>query len=120
MQSQRDSEVPDDVRVAQAIDCVLELERAAQSAIAECEKQGQELLEHARQERRNILQRAQDRVVALHTRAAHAFDQRAAQAREQHARPPASVFAQRNDPDRLRAAIEKLADRLIGIGDEEV
>jgi vacuolar-type H+-ATPase subunit F/Vma7 len=70
--------------------------------------------------RRNILQRAHDRVVALHTRAAHALEQRIAQVREQHARPVAGTIAQCDDPARLRAAIEKLADRLIGMGDEEI
>jgi vacuolar-type H+-ATPase subunit H len=119
-QPQRDSVVPYDMRVAQAVDRVLEVERAAQAAIAECETKSQALLEQARQQRRNILQRAHDRVVALHTRAAHALEQRIAQVREQHARPVAGTIAQCDDPARLRAAIEKLADRLIGMGDEEI
>ncbi len=118
-QSQRESEVPYDERVAQAIDRVLKLERAAQSAISECETNSQALLEQARQQRRDILQRAHDRIVALHTRAAHAVEQRVAQVRERQARPVAGIFEQRDDPARLRTAIEKLADRLIGIGNEE-
>jgi len=117
--SQHGSVDPYDRRVAQAIDRVLEVERAAQAAVAECKTTGQALLEQARQQRRNILQRAHDRIVALHTRAARAFEQRVAQVRDQHGRPGAGAFAQRDDPARLRAAIEKLADRLIGIGDEE-
>jgi vacuolar-type H+-ATPase subunit H len=118
-QLQRDSEVPYDVRVAQAIDRVLEVERAAQSAIAECEKQGQELLEHARQQRRDILERARNRIVALHMRAARSFEQQVAQIREQHDRPVVGAFAQHAGHASLQAALGKLADHLIGIGDEE-
>jgi vacuolar-type H+-ATPase subunit H len=117
-QTQRDSAVPYDMRVAQAIDRVLDVERAAQFAIAECEKQGQELLEHARQQRRDILARAHNRIVALHVRAARAFEQQVAQIREHHGRPVVGTLAQHADPASLQAAIGRLADRLIG-SDEE-
>ena len=118
-QAQRNSDVPYDMRVAQAIDRVLEVERAAQSAIAECEKQGQELLEHARQQRRDILERAHNRIVALHMRAARSFEQQVAQIREPQDRPVVGSFAQHADHASLQAAVGKLADRLIGVGDEE-
>ena len=117
-QPQRDSEVPYDMRVAQAIDRVLEAERAAQSAIAECEQQGHKLLEHARQQRREILERARNRIVALHIRAARSFEQQVAQIREQYGRAVMDTFAHPDHPS-LHTAIGKLADRLIGIGDEE-
>ncbi len=114
-----DSNVPHDLRVAQAMDRVLEAERAAQSAIVDCEKQGQALLEQARQQRRDILQRAHDRIVALHTRAAHAFELKVVQVRQQNDRPVPDTFVQYADEARLQAAIEKLADRLLVGGDEE-
>ena len=56
------------------MDRVLEAERLARSAIAECEKQCHESLEQARRERRAVLERAQQRIITLHTRAARALD----------------------------------------------
>jgi hypothetical protein len=105
-----------DVRVARAIDRVLEAERIAQVTVVECEKQGQESLERARQQRRTILERTQQRIVALHTRAARALERRVAQVREQHGQDATGGIA---DHQRLQAAIGILADRLIGLGDEE-
>jgi cell division septum initiation protein DivIVA len=113
------SDEPYDMRVAQAMDRVLEAERAAQSAIVDCEKQSQALLEQARQQRRNILQRAHDRIVALHTRSARAFELQVVQVRQQNDRPVPDTFVQYADQSRLQAEIEKLADRLIVSGDEE-
>jgi vacuolar-type H+-ATPase subunit H len=119
-QTQHGSEVPDDLRVAHAIDRVLETERAAQSAIAECEKQCQESLERARQERRAILERARERVVALHTKAARALELRNPQVREQHRQAVATAATQHADHPQAQAAIEKLADWLTAVGDEEI
>ncbi|MGO9933408.1 MAG: hypothetical protein ACLPV8_16580 [Steroidobacteraceae bacterium] len=118
-QSERDSDVPYDTRIARAIDRVLEVERDARSAIADCEKQGRELMERARQQRRHIADRAHDRIVALHTRAARALKQQVAQVREQHGRPVSGGFGQGADHAHMQAALEKLADRLIGAGSEE-
>jgi vacuolar-type H+-ATPase subunit H len=104
---------------AQAIDRVLQAEQAAQSAIADCEKQGRESLELARQQRRTILERAQQRIVALHTRAARGLEQRLAQIRELQARRVAGTVAQTTDGARMQAATEKLVDRLLSV-DEEI
>jgi vacuolar-type H+-ATPase subunit H len=119
-QTQHGSEVRDDMRVAHAIDRVLEAERAAQSAIAECEKQCQESLERGRQQRRTILERTHERVVALHTKAARALEQRNTQLREQHGQAVATAVTQHADHARAQAALEKLVDRLTGVGDEEI
>lgn len=119
-QMQRDSDAEYDTRVARAIDRVLEAERAAQSAIGECEKQTQESLEHARQQRRSILERAQKLIVALHTRAARTFDRQAAQIHQQPGKTVPGAAAQQADRARPLAAIERLADRLIGVGNEEI
>lgn len=112
----RSGDAPDGDRVAQAIDRVLDAERSAQFAISDCEKQGQEALERARQQRRAILERAQQRIVALHTRAARALEQRVVQARQPQERPVAGTIAPEIDHTRVQAAIDALADRLIGIG----
>jgi hypothetical protein len=119
-QTPRDADAPDDGGVAHAIDRVLDAEHIAQAAIADCEKQGLESLEQARQQRRSILERAQQRVVALHIRAARALEQRVAQVREPHGRTVAGTMAPEIDHTRVQAAINKLADRLIGNGDEGI
>lgn len=117
-QPPRDGDNPHDKGVAQAIDRVLGAERDAQSAIADCEKQGLESLELARQQRRTILERAQQRMVALHTGAARAIEQRVAQVREPHGLSGAGTTASETDHARMQAAVGKLADCLIGIGEE--
>ncbi len=94
------------------MDRVLEAERAARSAIAECELEVQASLEGARQQRRTILQRAHDRIMALHVRAAHTLDERIATVLEQHAQGPDLAAAPRTDAGRLRAALEGLVERL--------
>jgi vacuolar-type H+-ATPase subunit H len=119
-QMQRDIDVQYDARIARAIDRVLEAERVAQAAIAECKRHTQESLEHARQKRRTILEHAHERIVALHTRAARALEERAAQVLEPHGQGVVSVSAPSADRARSQAAIETLADRLTGVGDEEV
>ena len=101
-----------DASVAAAMDRVLEAERAARSAIAECELEAQASLERARQQRRSILQRAHDRIMALHLVAARTLDERSANILKQPAQAPDLAAAQRTDAGRLRAALEGLAERL--------
>lgn len=104
-----------DARVANAMNRVLEAERSARAAVADCESQMQALMEQARQQRRNILERAQKRVLALHARSAQSVARRA----ERILGPgeTASV-GQPVDRARLRAAIERLLERLTAAGDE--
>jgi hypothetical protein len=125
MSTERDGTSPlsgvpaDDARVARAMDRVLEAERVSRAAIAECEKQVEESLEQARQQRRAILERAQRRIVALHTRAARTVEQRVAQIRKLHEPAAGGGIGQHANRARLQAAIEKLADHLISLRDEE-
>jgi F0F1-type ATP synthase membrane subunit b/b' len=119
IEATRNADAFDDKRIAHAIDRVLDAERIAQSAVAECEKEGLAALEQARQQRRALLERAQQRIVALHIRAARALEHRVAQLREQHGRAVAGKTVQDIDRTRLQAAIDKLADGLIVVGDEE-
>ena len=107
-----DSPVGADALVARAMDRTLEAERAAQAAMAVCERETAELLERARQQRRIILERAQARIVAIHTRAARNLERQAARIA---AKMPQSSAA---DPDQLSAssrratALARLAARL--------
>lgn len=101
-----DSPVGADALVARAMDRTLEAERAAQAAIAECERQTAEVLERARQQRRTVLECAQARIVALHTRAARNLVRKAAP------RSAVAAIDQLSDPSRRARALARLAARL--------
>jgi hypothetical protein len=94
------------------MDRVLEAERNAQLAIADCEQRMQDALENARQQRRTILERAHARIVALQVRAARALELRTARIREQQEKPAGEGAAQDQDRAQLRAAIDRLIERL--------
>ena len=99
---------------------VLEAERAAQSAVEDCEKQCLALIEDARQRRRNILERAHERIVALHTQAAQALGQRNPSAGEPRGDAGTTILSRHADHARTPTAIEKLADLLTSVLDREV
>ena len=116
-QTNRDMDLRYDARVAGAMNRVLEAERSAQSAVADCEQRMLASLEHARQQRRTILQRAHERIMALQARVAGALGQRTSQIREQHGGALESAAVQGADRARLQAAIERLAERLTCVAD---
>jgi hypothetical protein len=101
-----------DVLVVRAMDRVLESERAAQTALAECERNCEQMLERSREQRRAILERAHARIVALHTRAARALELRTAEIVEQRRQTAAATAARQSDPARLTDALERLAIEL--------
>ena len=98
--------------VARAMDRVLQAERAAQAAVAECERICADILERARQQGRATLERAQMRIVALHARAAKGLDLRAAALTEERRKAAAVAVAELSDSNRRSAALERLAARL--------
>ena len=116
-QTYRDMDPEHDALLARAIDHVLEAERSAQIAVADFERQTIESLELARQQRRTILERAHRRIMTLHARVSHALEQRTAQIRESQGEIPDGGAAQAPDRERLRAAIERLAERLTTVAD---
>lgn len=97
----------------EAMNRVLESERQAEATIADVESRCKEQVERARGERRAILDRAQSRIVRLHTRAAQILEQRrgeiAAAARQSAAR-----IGTDEAPERLEVALEQLVSQLIG------
>jgi vacuolar-type H+-ATPase subunit H len=101
-----------DPQAGQAIERVLEAERAAQAAVAECERAGSVVLEAARQRARGIVERAQARTVALHGRAAKKVERCAAAIMEQRMKTAAEEVKQLSDPDWLRLALERVAAQL--------
>jgi len=107
-----------DALVSDAMDRVLAAERAAQDAIAECERDYGQALESARQQGRAILERAEARIVALHARAAQALTRRAAEAAEQRRVSGTLTVEQLSDPARRAAALVRLAARLTSTAPE--
>jgi len=102
---------PADALAVRAMGRVLAAEREAEAQIAECERRCQEEIEEARAARRALLARAQQRIVALHERAARAAAERSAallaQSRAQAQGTPAPP------PARMQAALESLVTQLI-------
>lgn len=105
-------EVERDPVAAQAIERVLQAERAAEAAVAACEGAGSKVLETARQRARGIVERAQARTVALHGRAARKVDARAAALMEQRMKSAAEAVKELSDPARLGVALEAVAAQL--------
>ena len=101
-----------DPAAAQAIDRVLEAERAAQAAVAACERAGSKVLDAAREQARGIFDRAQARTVALHGRAAKKLEQCAAAFMEERMKAAAEAVKQLSDPGRLGVALERVATQL--------
>jgi vacuolar-type H+-ATPase subunit H len=97
---------------AAAMERVLQAEREATAAIAECERAGTEAVERAREQRRAILERAQARIVALHARAAQALERRGEEILQKHLRSSTAEVEQLADPARRQAALGRLAARL--------
>jgi len=109
-----DSRTEPDSLAASAMNRVLDSERQAQVTIAECERSCSEQLERARQQRRAILERAQARIVALHTRAAQRLEQRTAEVMEESRRSAAGAGTGLEAPGRRDEALERLVSQLIG------
>ena len=114
-----DDAVGYDARIAEAMNRVLEAERAAQAAIIDCEQQQQVSLEHARQQRRSILDRAHARVMALHERATRGLEQRTAQILAQQGEAPRAAAEPTADSAHLQAAMERLVERLTSVAEED-
>jgi hypothetical protein len=91
---------------------VLQSEREAQAAFAEQERLCSEQIEQARQRRRAILEHAHARIVALHTRAAKALQQRSADIAEQAARSEQCSAPEAGSAERWESALERLLQRL--------
>ena len=103
---------PSEVAATAAMDRVLQAERDALAAVAECERVSAAELERAREERRTLLERTQARIVRLHGRAAAALERRAADILEGHLRSATAQVEQLADPQRRHAALERLGERL--------
>jgi hypothetical protein len=118
IQTDESTDLPYDAQVAAAMNRVLAAEQAARAEIADCGQQMQAALEHARQQRRTILERSRARITALHVRAAHALGERTALALEQRAESLGPPVAQGDVSEHLQAALQALAEHLTQPTDE--
>jgi len=107
-----------EVAATAAMARVLQAERDALAAMAECERLSATELEQARQRRRTLLERTQARIVALHARAAQQLERRAAEILERHLRSVTAEVEQLADPERRQTALERLAARLTTVEGE--
>jgi vacuolar-type H+-ATPase subunit H len=102
--------VPEQDRtVADAINRVLEVERAASAAIVEAELTAKVTIEAAREARRRILERARQRVMRMHERAEVRLATRLAQL---DATAAADEHRARLSPDEADAVLAIVATRL--------
>jgi len=97
---------------AGAIDRVLQAERDARAAVLACEQASSGVLEIARQQARQIFERAQAQTVALHGRAAKALEVCAIGIMERRMKTAAETVKKLSDPALLNEAVERLAARL--------
>lgn len=112
--SENDGAAQSDALVVRAMDRVLESERAAQAALAECERNCDQMLERTREQRRVILARAHARIVTLHVHAAKALQLRITEIVDQSRQTAAATAARQSDPTRLSDALQRLATELTG------
>ena len=101
-----------DAQVSAAIDHVLQFESAARAAVAACEREFMQSVEGARDQRRAILNRAQQRIVRLHAHCTEVLERRLAAAAEEHGKKAAAILAKLTDPARRQRALETLAATL--------
>lgn len=101
-----------DALTARAIDQVLQAEAASRAAVGECQQGAKATVEHAREERQRILDRAQARIVAVHARCTQALERASASAAEARRAAASTFVAQLSDPTRRQRALERLATAL--------
>jgi hypothetical protein len=107
-----------DAQIAHAIDRVLVSERTARDAVEQCQRECDELLEKARAQRRAILDRAQQRIIALHARCTQTLARRVAGAGTDQRPGAAALLACLSDPTRRQRALERLAAALTTLSPE--
>ena len=100
----------DDLLVANAMDRVLEAERAARVQIEHCEGEMHQRLDAAREQRRLLLERARARIVALQARVSRSIERQDAQLHAQGAAGAAAV--EEIDQARLNSVLATLAGKL--------
>lgn len=99
----------------EAINAVLRAERDARAAVEACGEEAEQVLAEARQEARRIARRTESRISRLHNRCAADMHRRV-EAMLRPERSPANSIPATSEDEILQAAVDLLADELIGEG----
>lgn len=100
----------------EAMNAVLRAERDAREAVAKCREQADRLLAEGREKARRIAERTESRINRLHTRCA-ADAHRRVEAMLKAERQPRNSLPPASEDEVLQAAVDLLADELIGKGE---
>ena len=101
-----------------AIERLLEAERQAENAIADCQEMADARIQVARQQARHIAQRAHNRTTAIHNHCAEVVRQRIADMWSDAGTVEDDTFDVQAHPDHLKTAVDRLAAKLTGDGDD--
>lgn len=99
----------------QQIDVLLQAERQAREAVADCQRQAESLVEGARGRAREIQERTDRRITCLHTECSRATDERVQRLQQEDAHTQERLTLEDEAVARtLDPAIARLAARLTG------
>lgn len=101
------------------IDHILAAEREAEARILDCRERNEERVDKARRSARNILERAHRRITAIHVQCKKSVEARSEELWREAAFPDDDVSDAAAHSDYPKAAAERLAARLTGVGDDD-
>ena len=97
-----------------AINKILKEERESRARIEACRHQAEKIIENGRYQARRISNRADERIGIVHARTDLGIARQLAELKQQMATLSGEPVFTRQDDPRLLAAIEALADELVG------
>jgi vacuolar-type H+-ATPase subunit H len=100
----------------QHIAAVLSAERQAEEAVERAKLEAQGIVEHAREKARRIRARTDRRIAALSARASAVTEQRIEALRAEEAERRRRLSLRVHDSEVIRAAVQRVADWLLGSG----
>ena len=107
-----------DEQVAQRMNRVLQAERDAKRAVAECEQRAQEILRAAQVRAQRLVSRADQRITVLQMRCNHRIDSMVKAMEKQQQAPDGAAQPGQLGERAIKAVVAALAAELTGSGDE--
>jgi len=107
-----------DEQVAQRMNRVLQAERDAKRAVAECEQRAQEILRAAQVRAQRLVSRADQRITVLQMRCNHRIDTVVKAIEKQQREPAAAAHPGQTGEQSVKAVLAAVAADLTGAGDE--
>ena len=102
----------------QRINRVLQAERDARRAVAECEQRAQEILQAAQARAQRLVSRADQRITVIQMRCNHHIDTVVKAIEKQQQEPGAAAHSGQAGAQTIKAVLVALAADLTGAGDE--